>query len=158
MVIPQILFFGKRSIPWDDVKTYLARYIGDIIQIDETKDNIHIDKDFSDEFKGSAYTRKLKGSLAKVKANMAQGIREMVKIATNKRWNEDFEKRHNKRAKGGWYRYNTRFALPVMDDEGTIMNYNIYKAVLIVRHSANNKLYLYDIQNIKKETSNPLWT
>ena len=39
-----------------------------------------------------------------------------------------------------------------------IMNYNIYKAVLIVRHSANNKLYLYDIMNIKKETSNPLWT
>ena len=89
---------------------------------------------------------------------MAQGIPEMIEIATSKRWSEDFEKKHQKKAQNGWYRYNTRFALPIMDDKGTIISYNIYQAVLIVRFSADNKLYLYDIQNIKKETSNPLWT
>ena len=30
------------------------------------------------------------------------------------------------------------------------------QVVLIVRYASDGKLYLYDIQNIKKETSNPL--
>ena len=46
-------------------------------------------------------------------------------------------------------------SLPVMNDDGEIIEYNIYQPVLIVRYSADDKLYLYDIQNIKKETSNP---
>ena len=38
------------------------------------------------------------------------------------------------------------------------MEYNIYQAVLIVRYSADGKLYLYDIQNIKKKRNTPSWT
>ena len=158
VVIPQILFYGKRSIPWKDVESYLLRYVGEIIQITESNDIVYIGKDFPDEFSGSEYTRKLRGSLAKAKANMVQGLPQMIEIATKKRWREDFEHKHNKRAENGWYRYNTLFALPIMDDFKHIIGYNVYQAVLIIRHAADQKLYLYDIQNIKKETSNPFWT
>ena len=33
-----------------------------------------------------------------------------------------------------------------------------FQAVLIIRYSGDGKLYLYDIQNIKKETRYPSWT
>ena len=49
-------------------------------------------------------------------------------------------------------------SLPVMNDDGEIIEYNVYQAVLIVRYSADDKLYLYDIQNIKKETRSSSWT
>ena len=98
----------------------------------------------------------MRGGLAKAKANLVQGIPELVEIATAKRWNEDYEKKHKKKAEKGWYRYNVRFALPIVNDDGEIDRYNVYCAALIVRYAADEKLYLYDIQNIKKETSNPL--
>lgn len=34
--------------------------------------------------------------------------------------------------------------------------YNIFHASLLIRHSNDGKMYLYDIIDIKKETSNPL--
>ena len=151
VVIPQVIFKGKRSISWEEVKNYLIRYIGEIIQIAETKDIVNIDKRFVDEFCGSEYTIKLKGALTKAKANLVQGLPKMIEIATDKRWSEDFGKRHDKYAKNGWYRYNTRFALPVINGDGTIERYNTYSAVLIIRYSTNGKLYLYDVQNIRKE-------
>lgn len=119
---------------------------------------IYIDKSFADEYAGSVYTQKLRGALPKVKANMSQGIPEMIEIATEKRWKEDFQGKHKKRAGKGWFRYNTRFALPVVNEKGDILEYNVYQAVLIVRYSSDEKLYLYDIQNIKKETRYPSWT
>lgn len=158
VVIPHIIFEGKRSISWKEVETYLIRYIGKIFEVSETKDFIYIDKIFTDEYTGSVYTKKLKGALPKVKANMVQGIPKMIEIATEKRWKEDFENRHKKKAGKGWFRYNTRFALPVMNDNRDIVKYNVYNAVLIVRYSSDAKLYLYDIQNIKKETRYPSWT
>lgn len=158
VVIPQIIFKGKRSISWKEVEKYLIRYIGKVFEISETKDLILIDRMFVDEYTGSNYTNKLVGALPKVKANMSQGIPKMIEIATGKRWKQDFENKHRKRAGKGWFRYNTRFALPVMNDAGEIIEYNVYQAVHIVRYSADGKLYLYDIQNIKKETRYPSWT
>lgn len=158
VVIPQIIFKGKRSISWKEVEKYLIRYIGKIFEVSETEDLILIDKMFVDEYTGSDYTNKLVGALPKVKANMSQGIPQMIEIATEKRWKEDFESKHKKRAGKGWFRYNTRFAMPVTNNDGEIVEYNIYQAVLIVRYSADGKLYLYDIQNIKKETRYPSWT
>lgn len=158
VVIPQIIFKGKRSISWDEVEKYLIRYIGNIIMISETEDLILIDRTFVDEYTGSDYTNKLVGALPKVKANMSQGIPQMIEIATEKRWKEDFDSKHKKKAGKGWFRYNTRFALPVMNEVGKILEYNVFRAVLIVRYSVDGKLYLYDIQNIKKETRYPSWT
>lgn len=158
VIIPQIIFKGKRSISWKEVEKYLIRYIGKIFEVSETNDLISIDRMFVDEYTGSDYTNKLVGALPKVKANMSQGIPKLIEIATSKRWKEDFENKHKKKAGKGWFRYNTRFAMPVTNNDGEIMEYNIYQAVLIVRYSIDGNLYLYDIQNIKKETRYPSWT
>lgn len=158
VVIPHVVFKGKRSISWKQVEQYLISYVGKLFEVSETKDLIYIDKSFVDEYAGSVYTQKLRGALPKVKANMSQGIPEMIEIATEKRWKEDFQGKHKKRAGKGWFRYNTRFALPVVNEKGDILEYNVYQAVLIVRYSSDEKLYLYDIQNIKKETRYPSWT
>ena len=58
-----------------------------------------------------------------------------------------------KGAKYGWYSYVTRFALPVYGVDGDIERYNIFRAILLVRHAEDKRLYLYDIMKIKKETS-----
>lgn len=158
VVIPHVVFKGKRSISWKQVEQYLISYVGKLFEVSETKDLIYIDKSFTDEYAGSVYTQKLRGALPKVKANMSQGIPEMIEIATEKRWKEDFQGKHKKKAGKGWFRYNTRFALPVVNEKGDILEYNVYQAVLIVRYSSDEKLYLYDIQNIKKETRYPSWT
>ena len=47
-------------------------------------------------------------------------------------------------------------ASQIDDEVGEIERYNIFHASLIVRHSEDGKLYLYDILDIKKETSNPI--
>ena len=40
------------------------------------------------------------------------------------------------------------------DDE--IERYNVFHASLLIRHASDGKMYLYDIIDIKKETSTPL--
>lgn len=119
VVIHNIRFKGKRKIDWNDVEDYLKKYIGKIYEIEDTQDRIYIEKDFPDEFGGSEDTARLKGTLAKAKANAAQGIPGLIKIAVHKR-------------------------------------YNVFNVEMLVRHAADNRLYLYDIVNIKKETSTPL--
>ena len=59
-----------------------------------------------------------------------------------------------KGAKYGWYRYTSRFALPVYKENGEVEGYNVFKVIMVIRHAQDGKLYLYDIVNIKKETSN----
>ena len=54
----------------------------------------------------------------------------------------------------GWYRYDSRFALPVYKESGEVEGYNVFKVIMVVRHAHDGKLYLYDLVNIKKETSN----
>lgn len=65
------------------------------------------------------------------------------------------KKKHWRNAKYGWYRYDSRFALPIYDETGEIVRYNVFHASLIVRHSEDNKLYLYDILDIKKRNEQP---
>ena len=67
-----------------------------------------------------------------------------------------FTNEHKIKAAKGWYRYDTRFGLPVYGQDGEVERYNIFHAYLIVRYDNNGKKYLYDIINIKKEASNPL--
>ena len=71
VVIPQVIFKGRRSIPWKEVEQYLLRYVGKIVEVSETKDFIYSDRMFVDEYTGSEYTNKLVGALPKVKANMS---------------------------------------------------------------------------------------
>ena len=156
VVINDIIFKGKRSINWKDVREYLKNYIGDFYTIASTGDIVYIGLDLPNEYSGSKYTHSIKGTNAKAKANAAQGIPELIEIAVGKHFRENTEAKHWRNAKFGWYRYDSRFALPVYDEEGEIERYNVFHTSLIVRHSEDKKLYLYDILDIKKETSNPI--
>ncbi len=156
VIINDIRFKGRRNIDWDEVEQYLKQYIGELVGIAENKEIIYICSDLPDEYTGSDYTAKLKGTLAKAKANAAQGLPEIVKIAENKRFKKNLAKKHDKNARFGWYRYDSRFALPVFDDYGEVLRYNVFHAEIVIRHAEDKKLYLYDMINIKKETSTPL--
>lgn len=153
VVINDIIFKGKRSIEWRDVEKYLRQYIGDFYQMAESEDIIYIGTDLPDEYSGSNYTKHIKGTIAKAKANAAQAIPEMIEIATSKSFQDNKKYKHSRHAKNGWYRYDTRFALPVYDGNGNIERYNVFSARLLIRHAASGKMYLYDVLGIKKETS-----
>lgn len=155
VVIHDARFKGKRSISWDDVEDYLKEYIGEFYEIAETKDLVYIGKDLSDEYSSSKYTRSMRGAIAKAKANAAQGIPELIEIAYNKRFDVNKNGKHKNDAAFGWYRYNSRFALPIYNENEEVVRYNVFHAVILIRHDRDGKLYLYDIVNIKKETSNP---
>ena len=65
----------------------------------------------------------------------------------------NFKAKNSSKAKYGWYRYLTRFALPVVNEDSVITHYNIYLATLIVRIDQRKKLHLYDLIHVKKESS-----
>ena len=156
VIINDIKFKGKRSVDWKDVREYLKKYVGDFYTIAETGDIIYIGSDLPNEYSGSQYTHSIRGANAKAKANASQGIPELIEIAAGKHFRENNEEKHWRNAKYGWYRYDSHFALPVYGDTGEIERYNVFHASLIIRHSEDKKLYLYDILDIKKETSNPI--
>ena len=62
--------------------------MGDVYTIIETEHEIHIGADFPNEYTGSVYTYRLKGAAAKAKANAAQGIPEIIEIATGGHFRE----------------------------------------------------------------------
>lgn len=150
--IQDILFKGRQSIDWDDVERYLKQYINEVYEIAETGEKIYIGADLPSEYTGSNYTKGLKGTRAKAKANAAQGIPEMIEIATNRKHAQNQKTKHDRDAKFGWYRHNTRFALPVFNEDGEMIRFNVFNACILIRHATNGKKYLYDILEIKKET------
>jgi len=154
VVINDVIFKGKQSIQWNDVEEYLRQYVGDFYTIADTKEVIYIGTDLPDEYAHSEYTHILKGANAKAKANAAQGIPELVETATGMDFVLNKKLKHQKDAKYGWYKYESRFALPVFGEDGEIARYNVFRAAMIIRHGEDNKKYLYDIINIKKEMSN----
>ncbi len=156
VVLPDSIFKNKQNIDWNAVEKYLQKYIGRIVTITETKDTIYIGSEFPDEYKGSKYTKRLKGGNAKAKANAVQGIIEMLEIATNKRICKNKKEKHAYRAKNGWYYYSSRFAVPIYENDKKTDIYNIYSACLLIKHSGNNRKYLYDLVDIKREASTPL--
>lgn len=153
VLINDIIFKGKRSVDWKDVREYLKQYIGEFYAIAATGDEIYIGSDLPLEFAGSNYTKHLKGTVAKAKANAAQALPEMIEIALSPVAEENRKEKHSRHAKNGWYRYDTKFALPVYADDGELERYNIFTARLLIRHDASGKRYLYDVMEIKKETS-----
>ena len=156
VIINDIRFKGKRSVDWNDVKDYLKEYVGEVYTIAETKDIIYIGKDLPNEYTGSNYTESLRGTAAKAKANAAQGLPEIISIAKGKHFRANHSEKHKRDAKQGWYRFDSRFALPVYSEKGELERYNVFHASLLIRHALDDKLYLYDVIDIKKETGNPL--
>lgn len=158
IVLPDIIFKNKNNIDWQAVEDYLQRYVGQIVTIIESKEKVHIGNYFPNEFKGSDYTKKIRGSNARAKANAAQGIVELIQHAGNKRISENRKHKHRKSAKGGWVYYSIKFAFPIYVNEKITSQYNIYSGCLVVNCAKNNKLYLYDLVDIKKEASTLLKT
>lgn len=156
VLINDLRFKGKTKEEWKEIEGYLKEYIGKYYEISETAEKIYIGKDFPDEFAHGKDKTVLKGPNLKAKANAAQAVGELIQIAENKSKSADFRGKHGTRAKFGWYRYDTRLALPVYNDEGELQRYNIYKLRMLVRHAEDGKLYLYDFLRTKKETSSPL--
>ena len=156
VLINDILFKSRRSIDWDEIEQILRQFIGEYYEIAETAEKVYIGSDFPDEFTHSKYTKGIKGANEKAKANVITAIGELIQIADNKTEFPDYDRRHGNKAKNGWYRYDTRFGIPVYSELGEIERYNIFRARMLVRCDKNNKLYLYDIVQIKKETSTPL--
>ena len=130
VLIPEIIFMNKQNIDWKGVEAYLERYVGKLVEITESKDIVYIGKTFPDEYAGSKYTRKAKGARAKAKANAAQGILEMIEIATEKGFRENLKEKHKKNAEKGWYYYTTRFALPIYENETKTNECNEYSSCL----------------------------
>lgn len=156
VIISDIRFSGRRNINWEDVEEYVKEYVGEKYEIVESSDMVYIGVDFPNEIKGSEDTKRLKGTNAKAKANATGEIPKLLKIATNKRWQENFKSKHKTDAKLGWYRFTSRFALPIFSENGEIERFNVFRIEMLVRHSSDGNLYLYDMVNIKKETSTPL--
>lgn len=153
VMIHDIRFKGRQSIEWLDVEGYLKQYVGEAHVIESTNDMVYIGADFPEEYAHSNYTNILKGANAKAKANAAQGIPEMLVIANDKEYEENRKDKHSKDAKYGWYFYTIRFALPVYGKNNDIERYNVFRAIMLIRHAEDNRLYLYNIMKIKKETS-----
>lgn len=66
--------------------------------------------------------------------------------ATNRRWQENYKGKYS------WYRFTTRFALPVYEsDAGEFERFNVFRIEMLIRHATDGNLYLYDMVNIKKK-------
>lgn len=154
VLINDIIFKGRQAIKWDDVEEYLRQYVGEIYTIADNREIVYIGNDLPDEYAHSEYTTILRGANAKAKANAAQGIPELIEISQGMVFKENKKEKHSKDAKYGWYRYESRFALPIILENGEVERYNVFHVAMVFRHSEDGKKYLYDIMNIKKETGN----
>ena len=154
-MINDIRFKSRRVIDWNEIESMLKEYIGEYYEILDTSEVVYIGTDFPDEFSHSIDTKNAKGANQKAKANAVSAIGELIRVATNKAEYPDFANKHGNKAKYGWYRYDTRFGIPVYNEDGDLERYNIFAARLLIRCDEDGKLYLYDIVRIKKETSKP---
>ena len=156
VVINDLRFKRSKKVDWNVVESYLKEYIGVCTEIFDTNDMIYIGSDFPDEYSHSKDTKVLRGPNEYAKANASVAIKELIQIASNKVFSENYKDKHNNKAKYGWYRYDTRFAIPKYDNDGELAGYNVFKGRIVIRHAKDGKLYLYDVLRIKKETSKPL--
>lgn len=156
VVINNLRFKRSKRVDWNTVEAYLKEYIGNCAEILDTNEMVYIGSDFPDEYSHSKDTKVLRGPNEYAKANASIAIKELIQIASNKAFSENHKDKHNSKAKYGWYRYDTRFAIPKYNNDGELAGYNIFKGRLVIRHAQDGKLYLYDILRIKKETSEPL--
>ena len=127
VVINDLRFKRSKKVDWNTVENYLKEYIGVCAEILDTNEMVYIGSDFPDEY---------------AKANASAAIKELIQIATNKAFSENYKDKHNSKAKYGWYRYDTRFAIPKYDNDGELSGYNIFKGRLVIRHAQDGKLYL----------------
>lgn len=57
----------------------------------------------------------------------------------------------DKDAQNGWYRYDTQFAVPILNVKKAIDHYTVYGGTLLIRNDADGKSYLYDLLDVEKK-------
>lgn len=140
------------------VADYIAQHIGEVYTIIESGQKVYIGKDLPGEYTQSKYTsylRQRNRQLLKAKNKAVSDLGMMIETSTNRRW-EKTEHTQNKDAKYGMYRYDSAFAFPVRNADGTVASIRVYDMNLLVRNASDGKKYLYDIVNIKENTTDAL--
>ncbi len=140
------------------VADYIARHIGEVYTIIESGQKVYLGEDLPTEYTHSKYTtylQKYDRSTLKAKNKASGALGEMIEIATNRRW-EKTQHTHNKDARYGMYRYDSSFAFPVKNSDGSIKRIYSYDAELLIRNASDGKKYLYDIINIKENIPDTL--
>lgn len=56
----------------------------------------------------------------------------------------------------GYPNWNADLPMPVYGSDEEVEKYNVFRVEMLIRHAEDGKMYLYDLVNIKKETSTPL--
>lgn len=105
------------------IADYIKQHIGEVYTLIESGQKVYIGKDLPGEFTQSKSSRQLMKDKSKLNAKnqSAQSLGEMIEIASNLNWVKNRKEKHSRDAKYGWYRYDTKFALP---------NGEIYKSKL----------------------------
>ena len=80
----------------------------------------------------------------------------MLKIAFSRQFKKNKGENHQWHAKNEWYKYESRFALPVFTETGEAARYTVFHASMLITHATDGRRYLYDVLKIKKETGIPL--
>lgn len=148
--IEKLYFTNKNKLNWKDVENRIQSISGLICMNEKFSKEFNVDNKAIDELTHSRYNMKLKGKLRLIKANLLMYLEEIIKDMENERWKEDIGAKHKNIAKNGWYRYDIHFNYPVRDEQGNYIDKQKYKATVVVRSAEDNKLYLYDIIDIKK--------
>ena len=112
---------------------------------------VYVGKDLPGEYKSSEYTKTVKPALRKIKMQAATNLDEMLLLAENGEWRENVKPKHSKDAQNGWYRYDTQFAVPILNAKKTIDHYTVYGGTLLIRNDADGKSYLYDLLDVEKK-------
>ena len=150
VVIDQNIYDGMLDSekPHEYIAEFIAAEIGNSYNIIESGQSVYIGEDLPSEFTQSKYTQSLKArrkDLLNAKNQSAQNLKDIVEIATNRRWEKNTKAKHNVDAKYGFYKYTSRFAIDKGNGSGPE-----YEVTLVIRNDADGKKYLYDITDIKK--------
>ena len=152
--INTIQFSGKRKIDWEGVEEYLKQYVGKKYVIEETGETVYIGSDFPDEYAKSKDSIKSYGTIGKAKANAnaTQAIPQLIQSLSEIKYSPNYDDKHASDAPNGWYRGTVHFSIPITDDKGRVTGKNTFRGRMVIRCNAENKLFLYDVVTIKKET------
>lgn len=111
---------------------------------------VYVGKDLPGEYRSSEYTKSMLSKLRDVKMQAATNLDEMLLLAENGEWRENVKPKHAKDARNGWYRYDTEFAIPILNAKKAVDHYTVYGGTLLIRNDADGKSYLYDLLDVQK--------
>lgn len=145
VVINEDIFKGHEGEkPHKVIRDYLRNHIGEYATIIESGQKVYFGKDLPNEYTQSKYTKQVSPHIRNAKNQASQNLDELIEISTKRRWEKaKHAEKHKEDAKYGFYKYTTRFKI----------GEQIYNADILIRNAADEKKYLYDVINIKKETA-----